>query len=516
MAIPLGTVIRAFSAFSIIFPHLVLSKVFRRCELAQELRNVHGISMNDLPMWICIAQHESQFDTSAKNAGSGDHGIFQISEIYWCSATGKGLYECGLPCSAFQDDDITDDVECAKKIYDEHMKITGDGYNAWSAYASFCKNSTRLPLYIVGCFDEDNFIQYEPEEVKSFEGFRKAPFRQPPQYPYHPHLQFLKIANYAHQKLMFDPPLITTISPPNAFNEFIETSENEVKSQGKQVYAKPRGYSTTSNSYSLQNTFGTNYQNRRFSNPRNFPTTFRPVYRGRSRLNNQWYRSETESPQISFYPTIRTGRTRAIFPTTFPHSSSLFLDTKQNFQPDFYDSFGDESRIDSIPFQQQISQGIPSAKFLTTESLKHHHRPIKIKHKFTSKFTSSTQPVSQFSSIASTHSSSIASISSSAATSIIPSSTTPNSTTSTSISSGSTATTTERTSTDAETIETSPATAIRESSTNSLFLKTKPSINTFVERFLKDFANGVMHMRPNIKNNGVLNHVMRHVIQDLR
>ncbi|XP_025835250.1 uncharacterized protein LOC108736930, partial [Agrilus planipennis] len=357
MAIPLGTVIRALSAFSIIFPHLVLSKVFRRCELAQELRNVHGISMNDLPMWICIAQHESQFDTSAKNAGSGDHGIFQISEIYWCSATGKGLYECGLPCSAFQDDDITDDVECAKKIYDEHMKITGDGYNAWSAYTSFCKNSTRLPLYIVGCFDEDNFIQYEPEEVKSFEGFRKAPFRQPPQYPYHPHLQFLKIANYAHQKLMFDPPLITTISPPNAFNEFIETSENEVKSQGKQVYAKPRGYSTTSNSYNLQNTFGTNYQNRRFSNPRNFPTTFRPVYRGRSRLNNQWYRSETESPQISFYPTIRTGRTRAIFPTTFPHSSFLFLNNKQNFQPDFYDSFGDESRIDSIPFQQQISQG---------------------------------------------------------------------------------------------------------------------------------------------------------------
>ena len=57
-------------------------KIYERCELAKELRHVHNIPLEQLSTWVCIAEHESRFDTSAVgrlNAdGSADNGIFQV------------------------------------------------------------------------------------------------------------------------------------------------------------------------------------------------------------------------------------------------------------------------------------------------------------------------------------------------------------------------------------------------------------------------------------------------------
>ena len=30
------------------------------------------------------------------------------------------------------DDDVTDDIHCVKEIYDEHKRLSGNGFNAWS------------------------------------------------------------------------------------------------------------------------------------------------------------------------------------------------------------------------------------------------------------------------------------------------------------------------------------------------------------------------------------------------
>lgn len=100
-------------------------KIYERCELARELYYTHHIPFEQIATWVCIAQHESNYNTSAvgnANAdGSLDHGLFQISDIYWCSPPGKG-WVCGLSCAKLENSDISDDVVCMKKIFGEHQR----------------------------------------------------------------------------------------------------------------------------------------------------------------------------------------------------------------------------------------------------------------------------------------------------------------------------------------------------------------------------------------------------------
>lgn len=132
------------------------AKIYERCELAQELRFKHKIPIEQVATWVCIAKHESDFNTAAIGRlnldGSEDHGLFQISDIYWCSPPGTGT-ACGVECSKFEDSDISDDVACMAKIFDEHQLLSGDGFNAWAVYRPHCLG--RAQSYIEGCFKED-------------------------------------------------------------------------------------------------------------------------------------------------------------------------------------------------------------------------------------------------------------------------------------------------------------------------------------------------------------------------
>ncbi len=131
-------------------------KVFERCELAVELYQKHKIAKELVPTYVCIAYYESKYNTSAVGHsnidGSSDHGIFQISDIYWCSPPGMGR-ACGLSCDQLEDFDITNDVECMKKIYDEHQHLSGDGFNAWSVYSPYCKGQSDR--FLDGCFIDE-------------------------------------------------------------------------------------------------------------------------------------------------------------------------------------------------------------------------------------------------------------------------------------------------------------------------------------------------------------------------
>jgi len=129
-------------------------KVYERCELARELKEVHDIPDEQVATWVCIAQHESQFNTSAvghlNGDGSGDHGLFQISDLYWCSPPGKG-WACGVSCADLEDDDIKDDMVCVKRIYRQHQKLSGDGFTAWAVYGAYCSNKDSVVKYLEGC-----------------------------------------------------------------------------------------------------------------------------------------------------------------------------------------------------------------------------------------------------------------------------------------------------------------------------------------------------------------------------
>lgn len=151
------------TAFAFYAVQFTTSKVYKHCELARELRDVHEIPESQLATWICIVKHESNFNTSALNPGSGDYGLFQISHLYWCSPVG---HACGIPCSALEDDDIEDDVICARRIFRQHQRITGDGFNAWVVYPHYCKGD--VSKYIKGCFEgEDSGASPKTEDKPS-------------------------------------------------------------------------------------------------------------------------------------------------------------------------------------------------------------------------------------------------------------------------------------------------------------------------------------------------------------
>jgi hypothetical protein len=116
---------------------------------------------------VCIAKHESEFNTSAvghlNGDGSGDHGLFQISDLFWCSPPGTG-WACGVSCAHLEDDDIKDDVVCAKRIYRQHKRISGNGFTAWAVYGPYCAGKEAVDKFVEGCYGEVN--KTEAVEVK--------------------------------------------------------------------------------------------------------------------------------------------------------------------------------------------------------------------------------------------------------------------------------------------------------------------------------------------------------------
>ncbi|XP_030385371.1 uncharacterized protein LOC115632382 [Scaptodrosophila lebanonensis] len=122
----------------------VQSKIYNRCELAQELYYNHKMPMQQIPTWVCIAQHESSFNTAAvgrlNTDGSADHGLFQISDLFWCTHDARGGKGCRISCDKLLDKNIADDVQCIKRIHQEHTQISGDGFTAWTVYNRNCRN----------------------------------------------------------------------------------------------------------------------------------------------------------------------------------------------------------------------------------------------------------------------------------------------------------------------------------------------------------------------------------------
>lgn len=113
------------------------TKLYTRCELAVELRYKHHIPASHINGWICIVENESNFNTSTVREGVGKKrfGLFQIPNRVWCTKNkNRG---CKIECSNLIDDDITDDVLCAKKIFITQQSRTNNGFNAWPSYEQF-------------------------------------------------------------------------------------------------------------------------------------------------------------------------------------------------------------------------------------------------------------------------------------------------------------------------------------------------------------------------------------------
>ncbi|XP_036154900.1 lysozyme C, milk isozyme-like [Myotis myotis] len=128
------------------------AKVFSKCELARQLKahGMDGFHGYSLANWVCMAEHESSFNTRAFNGrnsnGSSDYGIFQLNNQWWCKDNKfPSENACNIMCSKFLDDNISDDINCIKRVVRDP-----NGMSAWVAWVNHCKNR-NLSQYLAGC-----------------------------------------------------------------------------------------------------------------------------------------------------------------------------------------------------------------------------------------------------------------------------------------------------------------------------------------------------------------------------
>uniref|UniRef100_A0A034WDG6 lysozyme n=2 Tax=Bactrocera dorsalis TaxID=27457 RepID=A0A034WDG6_BACDO len=123
------------------------AKEYMRCQLAKELLLKYGINKTFLSNWICLIEHESNRSTKVVKRnpnGSASYGLFQISSKEWCRVSRKGGL-CDKKCEDFLDDNIDDDVVCAKRIFQR------DGFKNWPGWSASCRNTQNLPNLGLAC-----------------------------------------------------------------------------------------------------------------------------------------------------------------------------------------------------------------------------------------------------------------------------------------------------------------------------------------------------------------------------
>lgn len=137
------------------FIHNAQTLRLQPCEFAGQLY-ILDVPKLELPLWSCIAEYESRFNTDVigkRNLdGSYDYGIFQISDKFWCQPQNKSkdfyfsANECNVNCSELLLDDITQAVRCARIIRKQQ------GWSAWSVYGEFCNETSTSFKDIEHCF----------------------------------------------------------------------------------------------------------------------------------------------------------------------------------------------------------------------------------------------------------------------------------------------------------------------------------------------------------------------------
>lgn len=127
---------------------IIQSKSIDRCDFVHEIKRLRPqIDYHELNAWTCLAQYQSNFNASLLNSdasGASYHGIFQISNVYWCASTAADDRACKIRCDQLHDTNLKDDFECVEKIYAEHLRIHNDGYSAWPIHGTYCKDDRDL------------------------------------------------------------------------------------------------------------------------------------------------------------------------------------------------------------------------------------------------------------------------------------------------------------------------------------------------------------------------------------
>ncbi|XP_037744158.1 lysozyme C [Chelonia mydas] len=126
--------------------------VVPRCQLVRILRQhgLEGFGRRSGADWVCLARPKSCYNTQAVDRnkdGRSDCGIFQINSKYWCydGRTPGASNGCHMPCSKLLDNNIADDISCAKL-----NARKARGLMPWVAWKKRCRGKDLKPN-VRGC-----------------------------------------------------------------------------------------------------------------------------------------------------------------------------------------------------------------------------------------------------------------------------------------------------------------------------------------------------------------------------
>lgn len=109
---------------------LATAKKYTQCELAQELHGEHNVTRENLYKHLCVVVRS--LSTGEVREG-GFLGIYGIGTKWWCGKWGDVSGSCNMMCSNLVDDDIADDVACAKKVFEDF------GLAGWGQTDGYCR-----------------------------------------------------------------------------------------------------------------------------------------------------------------------------------------------------------------------------------------------------------------------------------------------------------------------------------------------------------------------------------------
>lgn len=151
------------------------------------LIEVHNETMNDATGIVCLAQHSSGFNTQFTT--NGNYGIFNISR--------DESRSCNVSLSALLDDDIHDDLTCAKmtSLLNEQFYCDNNQTCANASFdeCEFFKANKRFDDVIIEVPDEniieistsgdDNYVSspFKPERVFKAPGKKDSMTQDPRQ-----------------------------------------------------------------------------------------------------------------------------------------------------------------------------------------------------------------------------------------------------------------------------------------------------------------------------------------------
>ncbi|XP_067324629.1 uncharacterized protein [Anolis sagrei] len=156
------------------------AKQFYKCALAKILKEegMDGYGGYSLGDWLCVIYYTSDFDTQFKEKSMSvinRFGVFQIDSNEFCEEDCvESKNKCSVHCSNFLDNDIKDDIACAKLIVDSHHDIQYWPEPVVLQPANVSREAPLLPRDTVVSREKRHFSRDLPEKNES--GLRRRAF----------------------------------------------------------------------------------------------------------------------------------------------------------------------------------------------------------------------------------------------------------------------------------------------------------------------------------------------------